>query len=198
MAFFAIAMTLLVLELKAPDLPKHATSAELLQGLGQQIPAFFSFLASFLYCGVMWLLHHLAFHFIRRLQAGLVWLNLLFLMSISIFPFSCAILGHFIRNSAAQEIYLGNMFLASSLLALQWWVARRKKLINDDDRLAVQAMQQRLLALPAASAAGMLATLDRPTAGFYAMIVVLLLARIWQRRRLNKELRTPAPSPSAS
>src|SRR5689334_22524131 len=97
---FAIAMTLLVLELKAPDVPKNIASSQLLEHLRQLMPAFFGFLVSFLYCGLLWFLHHMALHFIRHLQAGLVLLNLLFLMSISLVPFSCALLGRFIRNVA--------------------------------------------------------------------------------------------------
>src|SRR5579859_1301941 len=102
---FAIAMTLLVLELKVPDLPKSVAASQLLESIGHEAPAFFSFFVSFLYCGLLWVMHHLAMHFVRHLQIALVWLNLLFLMSISVMPFSCALLGHFMRNRAAQEIY---------------------------------------------------------------------------------------------
>lgn len=190
---FAIAMTLLVLELKAPDLPKNISSSQLVESLGNQMPAFFGFLVSFLYCGLLWFLHHMAMHFIKHLQAGLVLLNLLFLMSISILPFSCALLGHFIRNLAAEEIYFGNMFVAALLLALQWWFARRRDLINEDDRLAALAMGQQLTMFPIAIGAAMLATIYRPVAGFYAMTFVLLGLRLWQRKWLRKILKTPAP-----
>src|SRR6476646_9938593 len=80
---FAIAMTLLVLELKVPDLPKTASAGELLHKIGEATPLLFSFLISFLYCGLLWVMHHLAMHFVRHLQIALVWLNLVFLMSIS-------------------------------------------------------------------------------------------------------------------
>src|SRR6476659_10553887 len=132
---FAIAMTLLVLELKVPDLPRSASTSELLQSIGHEAPAFFSFFVSFLYCGLLLIMHHLAMHFVRHLQIALVWLNLLFLMSISTMPFSCGLLGHFLQNRAAPEIYFGNMFVASALLAAQWLVAGKKKLINEDEPL---------------------------------------------------------------
>ena len=130
---FAIAMTLLVLELKVPDLPKSVSATELLHKIGEEMPSLFSFMLSFLYCGLLWVMHHLAMHFVRHLQIGLVWLNLVFLMSISTMPFSCGLLAHFLRNRAAQEIYFANMFVAAALLAAQWLLARKKKLINDDD-----------------------------------------------------------------
>ena len=156
---FAIAMTLLVLDCKAPDLPKDATSAELLQAAWPADPAFFSFLVSFLYCGLMWLLHHLAFHFIRRLQAGLVWLNLLFLMSISILPFSCAISGHFIRNRRRKIFILGNMFLAlpAACAPMVGCARQRSSSMTDDQARCPGDGQHVCCASMRRSVAGMLA-----------------------------------------
>jgi uncharacterized membrane protein len=179
---FAISMTLLVLELKIPDLPKSVSTSELLQSIGHEAPAFFSFLVSFLYCGLLWILHHLAMHFIRHLQIVLVWLNLLFLMSISLMPFSCGLLGHFLRNPVAQEIYFGNMFVAAALLAAQWLVAKKKKLINEEEPLKSALMGQQILFFPVALGAAMLAVVFiTPQAGFYALTIVLLALRLWQR-----------------
>jgi uncharacterized membrane protein len=179
---FAIAMTLLVLELKIPDLPKSASPSELLHSIGHEAPALFSFMVSFLYCGLLWVLHHLAMHFVRHLQIALVWLNLLFLMSISLMPFSCGLLGHFLRNTAAQEIYFGNMFVAAALLALQWLVAKKKKLINEDDPRKSQLMGQQIIFFPMALGAAIVAVhFINPQAGFYALAIVLLGLRFWQR-----------------
>lgn len=193
---FAIAMTLLVLELKVPDLPKSASSRELLESIGHEAPAFFSFFVSFLYCGLLWVMHHLAMHFVRHLQIALVWLNLLFLMSISVMPFSCALLGHFLNNRAVQEIYFGNMFVASALLALLWLVARQKKLLSEDEPLKSQLMGQQMFFFPAALGSAMLAVhFINPQAGFYAMAVVLLGLRLWQtmwHRRQSTNLASPA------
>jgi uncharacterized membrane protein len=187
---FAIAMTLLVLELKIPDLPKSVSTSELLQNIGHEAPAFFSFMVSFLYCGLLWVLHHLAMHFVRHLQIVLVWLNLLFLMSISVMPFSCGLLGHFLRNPAAQEIYFGNMFAAAGLLAVQWLVAKKKKLLNEDEPLKTQLLGQQIIVFPVGLCAAMAAVhFISPQAGFYALTAVLLsmrvAQRIWFRRQTN-------------
>jgi uncharacterized membrane protein len=196
---FAIAMTLLVLELKVPDLPKSVSTHELWARLGEEAPVFFSFLISFMYCGLLWFLHHLAMHFVRHLQAALVWLNLLFLMSISVLPFSCALLGHFIRNPAAQQIYFGNMLAAASLLWLQWFIAKKRCLINEDDARAAKAMGQQLMMFPLALAAGMVAAGYRPLLGFYAMTFTLVGFRLWQRHRFRKDLQaSPSLPPNAS
>lgn len=195
---FAIAMTLLVLELKVPELPKSIGSAELLHRLGEEMPAFFSFLVSFIYCGLLWILHHLAMHFIRHLKLVLVWLNLLFLMSVAVVPFSCAMLGHFLRNRAAQEIYFANLFLCALLLYLQWVVAQHKGLINQDDPRAVSAMGYQLVIFPLALGAGMGATLFHPMAGFYSMSAVLLALRLWRRQWSRKQPTALAQTPPSS
>jgi uncharacterized membrane protein len=138
-------------------------------------------------------------HFVRHLQAALVWLNLLFPMSISVLPFSCALLGHFIRNPAAQQVYFGNMLAAASLLWVQWLIAKKRQLINEDDPRAAKAMGQQLVMFPVALTAGMIAAGYRPLLGFYAMTVTLLGLRLWQRQSFRKDLRaSPSLPPSAS
>jgi uncharacterized membrane protein len=193
---FAIAMTLLVLELKSPDLPKSTSPQELLSKIGEEAPAFFSFLMSFLYCGLLWIMHHLAMHFVRHLQIALVWLNMLFLMSISIMPFSCGLLGHFLRNRVAQEVYFGNMFVAAALLAVQWLVAKKKNLLNEDDPVACRLLGQRVMIFPAALAAGMAVAYFKPLAGSYAFAIVMLLFRFWQRKAYRAQITSPG-SPSS-
>jgi uncharacterized membrane protein len=195
---FAIAMTLLVLELKVPDAPKSISGGELMQRLGEQIPAFFSFLVSFLYCGLLWTLHHLSVHFFRHIQTAMAWLNLIFLLAISLLPFSCALLGHFLSNPAAEEIYFGNMFAAALLLLVQWSVAKRKNLIKDDDPRAAKDMGLRLMFIPPALAAAMLVTPYKPLSGFYVLMVVMVALRVWQRRssrrRMNEDSAKAGPS----
>lgn len=179
---FAIAMTLLVLELKVPDLPKSVDTSELLHKIGEETPIFFSFLVSFLYCGLLWVMHHLALHFVRHLQVALVWINLLFLMAVALMPFSCGLLGHFLRNRAVQEIYFGNTFAAAALLAVLWLVAKQRKLINEDDPQASRLTGQRVMFLPLALGAAMLGAYFSFQAGSYAMLFALLAFRLWQRR----------------
>jgi len=146
------------------------------------MPALFSFVISFLYCGVLWMLHHMAMHFIRHMQMGLVWLNLLFLMAVSTMPFSCGLLAHYLRNRAAQEIYFANMFLAAALLTAQWLMARRKNLLNEDDPYRTRLMGQRIMVFPVAVLAGAVGAYFNPLAGSYALAGTLLLFRLVQRK----------------
>jgi uncharacterized membrane protein len=185
---FAIAMTLLVLELKIPDLPKSADSQEILHKIREEAPTIASFIFSVLYCGLLWTMHHMAMHFIRHLQMGLVWLNLLFLMSISVMPFSCGLLGHFLRNRVAEEIYFCNLFIAAALIAAQWLVAKKKGLVNDDGTRTSTLTGHQILFLPLAVGGGIVGSYFNLRAGFFTMTLILLAMRVWQRKWYQKQI----------
>ena len=102
---FAIAMTLLVLELKIPDLPKDATQAELLSKLKELLPHFYSYAMTFVLSGVFWVFHHFTFHFIRHTTRVLLWLNVIFLMFVSLLLFSTHLMGDLMRHSVALMFY---------------------------------------------------------------------------------------------
>jgi len=88
-AVFAIAVTLLVIELKIPEL-EHRTEQEAVNGLLRLTPKFIGFLISFFIIAVYWVAHHRIFRFVRHLDNGLIWLNMLFLLSIVLMPFTTA------------------------------------------------------------------------------------------------------------
>ena len=88
-AVFAIAITLLVLEIKIPELPREeATDSRLLYKLAELIPKFIGFLVSFLLIGQYWMVHHRMFGFVINFNQRLLWLNILFLLAIALMPFS--------------------------------------------------------------------------------------------------------------
>lgn len=88
-AVFAIAITLLVIEIKVPEL-HHPTELQAVNVLLGLIPKFVGFLLSFFIIAIYWVAHHRIFRFVRRLDNKLLWLNLLFLLSIILMPFTTA------------------------------------------------------------------------------------------------------------
>ncbi|TGE20576.1 DUF1211 domain-containing protein [Hymenobacter aquaticus] len=88
-AVFAIAITLLVIEIKVPEL-EHPTESAVQSVLAHLIPKFVGFLLSFFIIAIYWMAHHRIFRFVRRLDNRLLWLNLVFLLSIVIMPFTTA------------------------------------------------------------------------------------------------------------
>jgi len=88
-AVFAIAITLLVIEIKIPELSHaSATDSALLEALGHLIPKFVGFIVSFLLIGLYWTIHHRMFGYVTAYDKKLLLLNLAFLFFIALMPFS--------------------------------------------------------------------------------------------------------------
>ena len=96
---FAIAITLLILEIRVPD--PNAAGSLLLQ-LARQWPSYLAFLISFLSIGIMWINHHRLFTHIRRSDNTLLVLNLLLLLGVSVVPFPTAVVARHIGFPGAR------------------------------------------------------------------------------------------------
>ena len=124
---FAIAMTLLVLDLKVADIPEDmATPGFLGRMLLGLWPKFLCFAMSFLILGLFWIAHHGYSHFIKRSDRYYLWLNLLFLMVVVCVPFSADFLGHYPNRRIAAMVYGGNVMFLGITLYWQWWYATSK------------------------------------------------------------------------
>lgn len=179
---FAIVMTLLVLELKVPELPRHASASELLHELASLGPAFFSYFLTFVLSGSYWFLHNISMEFVRRADHKLYLVGLGFLFFVALFPFSAALLGHYLSNPAAQSIYFANQCGAASMLMLKWRHARKMSLVTDvpPDIAARLSVQLRGLALGALAGVGFAWTMPRQS--FVLSAVVMLANRVISRR----------------
>jgi uncharacterized membrane protein len=87
-AVFAIAITLLIIEIKVPEIHEEVSDKLLLQSLGHLIPKFIGFIISFLLIGLYWTVHHNMFGYITSYTPKLLWINLFFLFFIVLMPFS--------------------------------------------------------------------------------------------------------------
>lgn len=115
---FAIAMTILVLELRAPQTLGPGGLAQGLVDLGSR---FATFVISFIVLGVYWFAHHQVFHFVLRVNRTLVWLNILFLMGIALVPFAASVMGAYTNDAIALSLYGGVLGLLATLGYLIWW-----------------------------------------------------------------------------
>ncbi len=120
---FAIAITLLVLELKVPhDLAPGTT---LLGALAAQWPSYAAFLTSFATIGIMWINHHRLFMHIRRVDNGLLLFNLFLLLGVTVVPFPTAVFAQHSHDRAAAILYSGSFVAIAFQFNLLWWHARR-------------------------------------------------------------------------
>jgi uncharacterized membrane protein len=114
---FAIVLTLLVLEIQVPDLAQGQTLRDALQEVR---PSFIAFLISFVVVAIAWAGHRDLFALIRRTNRMLVWLNILYLLPLSILPFGASLIARYDEEPVALEMY-GILLVAITLTRLAMW-----------------------------------------------------------------------------
>ncbi|HKV43053.1 MAG TPA: TMEM175 family protein [bacterium] len=118
---FAIAITLLVLDLKVPRDASDGTG--LLRALLGQWPAYLAFLTSFATIGIMWVNHHRLFTLIRRSNHTLLLLNSLLLLGITFVPFPTALVAAYVLrhgDRVAALVYSGTFTVIAVVFNLLW------------------------------------------------------------------------------
>jgi uncharacterized membrane protein len=123
---FAIAITLLVLDL---NLPPDTTDQNLAESLGSLWDDYFSFGLSFAIIGMYWISHHGLFRRISRFDVTLLWLNLLVLASVVSIPFPTRVISDYGGESIAIALYAGTLAVTGFSTVAVFWYAHRKKLL---------------------------------------------------------------------
>jgi uncharacterized membrane protein len=123
---FAIAITLLVLELKVPELPEGAGGNALATALVRQWPSYLALITSFFAILIMWANHHAMFNMIRRVNAPFLYANGLLLLVVTVVPFPTALLARYFERpgaSIAAAVYGGTFVVGSLAYNLVWRAA---------------------------------------------------------------------------
>jgi uncharacterized membrane protein len=128
---FAIAVTLLVLNIKIPD-AHTLNSAGLNRALLAMVPHVLTFVFTFLVIGVFWVGHHRIFTFVRILDTGLLWLNIFYLMFVAVLPFPAAILSENPFLPTSIILYCVSLGIIASMHFLFMTYIFRHKDIKDD------------------------------------------------------------------
>ncbi len=121
---FAIAITLLVLELNIPD-HLHGSSA-VGDWIWDEREKFIAFAISFAVIGRFWIVHHRFFGEVKAFDGALLWLNLLYLGSIVLIPFSSGVLGEYGGDAAGVVVYAVN--LSATILIGLWMMNRAHRI----------------------------------------------------------------------
>ena len=124
---FAIAMTLLILDVKIPKIAEASLTPgflpHVLLGLW---PKFLTFAVSFVILGLFWIAHHGYSHFLTKTDRYFLWINLLFLMVVVFVPFSTNFLGDYPQHRASAMLYGCNIMMLGVMLHWQWEYATTK------------------------------------------------------------------------
>jgi uncharacterized membrane protein len=112
---FAVALTLLVLDIKLPENVSYPTNQALWNRLVELERHFAIYAISFVVIGIYWVAHHVQFHYVRYTDRRLIWINMLFLLLISFLPFATDLVGDHEDLTLPCEIYGVTLLLLSGL-----------------------------------------------------------------------------------
>lgn len=131
-AVFAIAITLLALEIRLPEDIAHASNTELLNSLLDIWPKYLGYIISFLSIGNFWVIHHRQYRYIERYDTRLLFINLLILMSVAFIPFPTAVISEN-GNRTATILYALSASLTGLLSTLLWvYASHKQRLVAKD------------------------------------------------------------------
>lgn len=178
---FAIAVTLLVLELRAP-LPGTLHEGEsLLRVLLHDWPSYLAFVTSFATILIVWINHHNLFQMIHRIDHNFLLLNGFFLMIVTLIPFPTNVLAEYILEPGARVasvLYAGAFLVMAIAFNLLWRYAShdRRLLARDVDIRMVRTINKQFRIGPVTYVCCVVVAAINAIAGF---VLVTLLAVYW-------------------
>ena len=160
---FAIAMTILVLNLDIPSLPKQPTDVQVWQAIVKVMPNALAFVASFITLGMYWVSHHSAFRFLTRSDRTVLWLNMYFLLFASLVPFTTNLYAGDADSRVANAVFGANLVIMGLLTYAMWAYACMRKFIAEDMPGEVRRfITRRILTAPLLAALALLLSQFEP------------------------------------
>lgn len=129
---FAVAMTLLVLDLKTPAAEAIHGESDLWRALVALAPRLLVYVLSFLTLGIYWVGQQVQLSLLSRSDRNLSWIHLAFLFAITLMPFSTALMAQFIAYRTALLAYWANLLLIGIVIFASWRYAPRAGLMRSD------------------------------------------------------------------
>jgi uncharacterized membrane protein len=175
---FAIAMTLLILDI---TIPENIPRGGLDQAIASEGHSFISFIVTFVFASIFWTIQHKVFDLLDKVGALSVTLTFVALGFVTLLPFTTSVWGHHIKEPLAFTLYFGNQFAISAALMVKLELARA----NGDVRHSkdTDMVRIRLFAMSAAMGAAAIASRVLPLQDIWMVVVPFMLATAWLKRR---------------
>jgi uncharacterized membrane protein len=185
---FAIAMTLLVLSIEVPTLPGNITSSLLMEyTVYTLIPQILIYILSFVLLASFWMTHHI-FFIIKRTNTKLLWINIFWLMSIAIVPFSTSMVGKYGGFQLSQLIFDINILVIGILSYLNWTYAASRGMIREQVMPYADKIKKTFLTLPLLAVLAMIISFIIPYGGIFIFMLIpaiFTLYTISKKRRIG-------------
>jgi uncharacterized membrane protein len=184
---FAIAITLLVLDIHVPDIPENLVASELPGELLSLWPKYLGYFLSFVGISSFWLIHHAIFRPIRAYDRVLLYLNFLFLMLVAFVPFPTSLLGEYGNYQLPVAIYAATLAVGRLLLtALHWYSTRNDRLLDEpQDPATVRFFLIRGLTIPAIFLLSIAVSFVSVSAAIWTWLIMLAIDAILLHRRMS-------------
>jgi uncharacterized membrane protein len=185
---FAVAMTLLVLDLHLPTAAQVHSERELLGALCALGPQWLAYLMSFLTLGIFWAGQQTQLNHIGEGTRDLTWIHLGFLFAVTLLPLSTRLLAEFITYRGALLLYWFNILILGAMLYWSWTHAMHAGLVKDDTPEEVRAsICRRILIAQSLYAAGAALCVINTWVSIGAIVLVqlnyALAPRLWWRKK---------------
>ncbi|MDE2005204.1 MAG: DUF1211 domain-containing protein [Rhodospirillales bacterium] len=152
---FAVAMTLLVLDLRLPAAAAIHREGDLLAALAALAPRLLVYLMSFLTLGIFWIGQQTQLNHLTRADRDIAWIHLAFLFLVTLMPFSTGLMAAFIAWRVALAVYWANILLLGAALFAAWRCAAHSGLVAEDAPEGLgRAVERRILIAQALYAFG--------------------------------------------
>jgi len=173
---FAVAMTLLVLDIKSPTNRKFETTSDLIAYIVTLEHSFAMYAISFFVLAIFWIAHHLLFHIVRHADRRMLWLNIAFLLLVTFVPFSTDLLGDQGHLLLPVVVYGANLLALGTLLALQLrYLVKHSPLATVDlTPMVVKQMWRDLRLYGSVPLASMAVSLVSPRTGMYMYLLLAI------------------------
>ncbi len=196
----AIALTLLVLQLKVPphvQVANPGSAADLAAQLAKEADALISYVVAFYVVAQFWLAHHRVFRHVAGHHEGLAWWNFAFLFTITAMPFTSSLLGEYGDNPLAVDIFAVNLLLATlATLATLVYGQRRDVLTAPPDAAEAWARRARAAVIVFAAALSIGLAWVNTSAAKYCWLLIPLApwaANRWATRIASRKRPASAP-----
>ena len=182
---FAFAMTLLVTGLVVPHVSKTEAEVKLAISVAEMRSEFISFLVAFFVLASFWLKHNRHFHYVRRVDSGIMRITLFILACVVLIPFTTNISGDYSHARFAVDLFHVNMFSLGLFFLIHWWYLTRSPDITSvviSSRDASTGMYGSLIT-PAISALGYVLSFVSPSWSMATYLLIIPCGAIVRRYR---------------
>ena len=184
---FAIAITLLILDIRVPNVPENMVSSQLLGALLSLWPKYLGYILSFVGISAFWIIHHSIFRPIGSYDRILLYLNFLFLMVVAFVPFPTSLLGEYGDHQLPVAIYAATLAVGRLLLtAIHWYSTRNDRLLGEpQDPATVRFFLIRGLTIPVIFLLSIVISFFSVSVAIWTWFVMLAVDTVVTHRRFR-------------